>query len=166
MPRLRRASATSREVNFMMAIFLFEGFDFFNEISEDERRATWELNREWMLAEYIAMAPTTRPSAWWDYDSPGPRKCISGPGAWCMRDPDAPEWTRKLYFGRPGVSCYEDVKHPSAYESQVEYLNRLDLLEQSEVDYLDALAASPDPTYHEPEFCTRNWRDQRQEAAE
>jgi len=163
MPRLRRAAARGRELNYTQAISLLDGHDFMDPWeSPGDRHDAWLSVRDEWLPEFIAVAPTTRPAAWWDYCSTGPRKCVSGPGNFAFRDPNAPEWTRTLWFGAPSTLAYDDFKNPSVYETQLSYLARLSLLTLEEVAWLDALAASSDPTYRQPEFDTREWWEQRQ----
>lgn len=162
MPRLRRSAVRGRDLTYTQAIDLITGHAFFEPFACDSDReaAWWSVRDEW-LPDYIAEAPGTRPAAWWDYEAAEPRALLSGPGNSAFRKPDAPEWTRKLCFGAPSVHDIDDFKTPSTYETQLAFLQRLNLLEQSEVDYLDALAASDDPTYRQVDFCVRRWWEAR-----
>jgi len=63
----------------------------------------------------------TRPWGWWYYDAEEPRRRIGGPGEPC--DPD--EWS---YIGTPNAWATYDTTDPPRFESERDYLTRLDLL--------------------------------------
>lgn len=118
--------------------------------SEEHRRQVWEDNREFLInkdangdAELAQREPGTRPAAWWDYDSPEPRKIIKNAQFWEHREPP--------YMKKRGESPYSfgisKVMHPvegwsaagyplAEYESEADYLQRLGLLLPGEAEAL------------------------------
>lgn len=100
---------------------LFDGPD----LTEEELREAWEQLRETILADFIAKNPGRRPWAWWEYDAPEPRRQIA-PGPKPVGD--------DRWFGMP--RCYRGVPPPEMYESEADYLDRLELLTDQERETL------------------------------
>ena len=49
-------------------------------LDEPERGKDWQAVKDDIIATWIAEHPGTRPFAWWQYDSPGPRSRVGGIG--------------------------------------------------------------------------------------
>ncbi len=90
--------------------------------SEQERRVVWFQNRERLLREHIAAKPGTRPSAWWAYEAPEPRQLLSGV---------VEQVGKELYCGMPVLT--KDIYEESQFETEYDYLKRLGLLFDSEI---------------------------------
>ena len=126
---------------------LLTGFDFFNiawgrdtppwhRLDVQGMRRGWDDLRDELLPTWIVDRPGTRPHAWWLFDAPEPRRRIDGlPHPW-----DNPErWVRvkglpfrtvlatyKLSFGKPSSWLSTDDRD-AEYETEIDYLDRLDL---------------------------------------
>lgn len=104
--------------------------------------AAWRELRPLLLPAWRDRFPGCRPDCWWRLEAPEPRRLTSGPGAWCCRaEADAEDRRRCLWFGAPSWVSTEDVEHPSIYESQTEYLERLSLLTPAERRALASVTA-------------------------
>lgn len=107
-------------------------------------REGWEQLRDEIMEAWIAERPGTRPWAWWEWDAPERRRCIEGPGHHCMRNPNAPEWTKRLTFGVPTVLGGDDFDNPdSVYESERDYLERLGFIDFHERQLLERADSQP-----------------------
>ena len=112
---------------------------------EDDARRVWALHREELLADWTSNRPGTRPWAWWAFEATEPRKILA-----IKRQPSGdsryqpPLRARKLSFGVPWP-WYDWLQ----VESQAEYLRRLQLLTDAELEALDE--ADFEPAY-EPEW--------------
>ena len=97
--------------------------------SDDARRATWFEHRDEIMARCSAdhdqhhYKPGTRPSGWWDYQSPEPRRNLGGP---YLQNGEG------FWFGHPDSYSSPDPENPPVWESQISYLRRLNLLEPGE----------------------------------
>lgn len=130
-------------------------------------RATWTRIRDEYLAQWAADHPGRRPSAWWTYDAPEPRRRVGGIGdvfaAGKLRFGIETDWTSReqvmLYTGRcrhvaghflteftvPGFAKVAvDPSDPPAHESQASYLARLDLFLPGERARVPADAFAPE----------------------
>ena len=143
MPRLRRRAKGRRGSTVPGLYRLLVG---------DASRNVNYVGSEWsewcdLLVPYWRLwAPGTRPWAWWEHDAPEKtRRCIDGPGSHYLAEHEhAPGYNpTKVSFGLPTCLSGWDFKNPSRYETELEYLGRLDLLEDGEKDA--ALAISPLP---------------------
>ena len=117
--------------------------------------AAWEELREIVLRQWVAQHPMSRPWAWWHFDAPERRQRING-----VHPHDNPERQRhctqweaehphvarqhayKLWYGRPSCLCIRD-DFDARYESQREYLTRLNLLTDHELAALKAASHHP-----------------------
>ncbi|MFA9477109.1 hypothetical protein ACERK3_02260 [Phycisphaerales bacterium AB-hyl4] len=134
------------------------GCDWFGEFPCDtERRRAWEVLRDDLLPEWIADHPGTRPWAWWRYDAPERRQRVDGPphpfdnperiehiehiASKPKAAGDYKQAMYRLYYGRPASLCVLDDFH-AVYETEVEYLSRLDLLTADEVVAIAAMEES------------------------
>ena len=127
---------------------LLTGQDFFgNAFGKGDRcdreamRAAWEELRDKLLADWISEKPGTRPYAWWCFDAPERRRRIDGlPHPFDNLDRKAMidavegeafagyrEKMTQLYYGAPSSLCDPD-DFDAEYESETDYLARLDLL--------------------------------------
>ena len=81
--------------------------------------------------------PGTRPVAWWTYSAPEPRRQLSGPRGLELR--------AELYRGIPALWPDRPERLGVVFETEREYLERLDLLlpgEAEELEDIDRQAAS------------------------
>lgn len=118
--------------------------------SQAEVKAAWETWRAAVLPEWVKLYPGTRPFAWWALEAiprHGERRLLTHKevAAWCRGHgcpvpPDVDLAGRAaLLRGQAelfGVLHTETV--PPMQESELTYLNRLDLLEDAEVRDLEA----------------------------
>jgi hypothetical protein len=117
------------------------------ELSEE----SWSAERDAVLREWVREHPGTRPSHWWRYDSPEPRRRVGGSGMTASEAiPGSPDTE---FRGLPGrwftASCAYfrartnmpqplphaipyDEKNPPLFESEGVYLERLELLQPGE----------------------------------
>lgn len=115
----------------------------------DQMRQDWEANRDELLAEWVATNPGTRPLAWWEFDAPAGtrRETIDGsphPFDRPERESLRQKWHSehphmnydtgflRLYRGTPAIT----VEHVR-YESEIDYLQRLELLLPGELERVD-----------------------------
>lgn len=156
MPSLRRrAKRKSEGYNEWHVLQLQEGFDLWgaagplgafgndDEFDEPAARAAWEILREQIMADWIAQHPGQRPWAWWRFDAPERRRRIDGiqhPFDDRIRKKKFDEmephfWARRhandLCFGVPRLTSTRD-EATAKYESEAEYLRRLNLLTPAE----------------------------------
>jgi len=75
----------------------------------------------------IAIPWGSRPWAWWEFDSPGPRRLLSG-------DPSGAMLEHGYSNGEPRVFKSLAVFKQMQYESQFEFLQRLVLLMEGEAE--------------------------------
>lgn len=147
-PKKRRAIRGRNQYTVLQIRQLLTGHEFVwgagfgsgDNLDRDAVAEAWEELRDELLPAYILEHPGRRPWAWWEVESPEPRRCIEGPGAHAFRNPNAPAWTKRLSFGKPTCWGGDDFANPSRYESQPAYLDRHGLLDDAE---RLALAASP-----------------------
>ncbi len=97
--------------------------------SEGHRKRLYQLHKAKLLSDAGLFR---RPHAWWSYDAPERRHIIDG-------EPLRAIWSEGLWFGearREEIDGPDDPRRP-IYESEKDYLTRLDLLtpaEQAEVN--------------------------------
>jgi len=113
---------------------------------QDHRLEVWKKNKKFILSligqevkpeHYfggrwakgaIYFSYGERPDAWWRYESKEPRRLLSGHCEYV---------SETLWFGVPtGYGGCDNIEFPE-YESQFEYLNRLDLLLPGESEKYD-----------------------------
>jgi len=103
-------------------------------------REAWQELRTEQMAKWIVDHPFTRPFAWWKFDAPEYRWRIDGPPHpfehpdWLAsvatteaQYPGFRERAMSLYFGRPAITAIPG-DFGAKYESDFDYLMRLDLL--------------------------------------
>jgi hypothetical protein len=126
---------------------------FVREFSSDDKlREAWEVHREFIVAHWIKEHPGSRPSYWWKYSAPEPRRRLGGIGtptdeafnyvpSYRFGIPDSwvNQWEIELYSGRimgvdgkPIISAdrgfvavVPNPDNPPIYESEAAYLRRL-----------------------------------------
>lgn len=120
------------------------GCDFFGggfgngaNFREDDAAAAWEVLREEVLREHIALSPCTRPWAWWRFEEHEARLCVSpaprGPEKADEDEDDDPDGcghygVRSPFWGR--------AREELLFESQAHFLRRYGLLTKAELAYL------------------------------
>lgn len=162
-PRRKRPPMNTKEQFSEDQIqFLLNGRDFFGLLGSDEHaRPAWELLSSELMPEFIASHPGQRPWAWWQFDAPERRRCLnqshpfddlrrqerveriaaeSGTAANYRDD------AYKLSFGLPVSLIYFDRDGgpddtTARYEGEAEFLERLDLLADTERRLLATTAA-------------------------
>lgn len=136
MPRVRRRLKTRIALPplcRMVRLWLEEGHHFLFGAGDlpdtpENYAALWQAHGDEVLADWIAEHPGTRPHGWWMCDAPGPRARIDGgPEA----SPDTPR-----RFGVPSIYRCED-DWSAEYESEADYLARLNLLVDGERERLE-----------------------------
>jgi hypothetical protein len=154
MPRMPRRSMSARVTidSVWLRLKLLDGhsypflLDGQDEPPEDEIREAWEQLRDWIVHvhvfglvaegddptlylsnDFLRKHPGSRPWAWWKYDASEPRRQI-GDGPEAIGPPD--------WFGLP--RGYRGFHNPKAFETEADYLERLDLFLPGEAELLDA----------------------------
>lgn len=117
---------------------LLTGHDMFDtafgrddDIDTNEAFASWMELRGELLPSFIAMHPGRRPWAWWAFDASEPRRQLT-PGPKCWGPANS-------FFGIPSKS--NAPLPPGMFESELAYLERMNLLDPSEAAVLDQLKA-------------------------
>jgi hypothetical protein len=128
------------------------GDDLDTQADNPERRAAWEELGPQLLLDWVKEQPFTRPHSWWTFDAPERRRCITGPH-WHDKpetiahveelERQYPGFKKRHYrlsYGTPnllGGPGYDFHNQPD-YESERDYLIRLDLLTTHERELLAA----------------------------
>lgn len=103
----------------------------------------WREHGAAILADWIAEHPGTRPSCWWEYDAPEPRRRLGGTGMTCTeRWPAYAPW---LVLGVETQWASVDPADPPTFEAEAAYLKRLGLLAPGEARRLPRGALDPEP---------------------
>lgn len=120
--------------------------------SEGAVRALWKRHRNAVLAQWTREKTGTRPTLWWCFNAPEPRRRIGGKGT-AMHDCTATAQhlergvptsfvSRFLvdYYSADGHFPHEpyDPDDPPTFESEATYLSRLGLLTDAERHLYDA----------------------------
>jgi hypothetical protein len=92
-----------------------EGLSIF--VYEDDLEAAWEEHGDAIVREWVRHSPGCRPSLWWRFESPEPRRQLSG----AAQDPDT-----SLAYGIP-TTLEDDIVEVPTFETQATYLKRLKL---------------------------------------
>lgn len=158
MPRvIRRAKKRSagydedhvRHLLHGVALCPGSGFRTYGHESDYEAmRVAWGILRDQLLTAWIAEHPGCRPFAWWKFDAVERRQRTNGiphPFDNQVRRKQVETMARKaptfeaiayeLYYGRPRALVVRD-DFDAHYETEPEYLQRLGLLTESEVEAL------------------------------
>ena len=96
--------------------------------TEDARRQAWRRYREQVLAlqgQEHGFPMFTRPEAWWRYESPEPRRLLSG-------DPTNALPEKGMSLGVPRLYRSHEAWKAVTYETQRAYLERLGLMNEAE----------------------------------
>ena len=110
-------------------------------------REAWLELKDTLLPKWIRQHPRSRPYAWWRYDAPERRKRIDGKphpfgnpeqnaavnriAALPDAQPQYREWSYRLCYGKP-IRLIVPDDHAAKYETQVDFLSRLELLNPDE----------------------------------
>jgi hypothetical protein len=151
MPSLRRRCLARREYTADEISQLLTGHEemggtgfgcaFRCEIDLDAANEAWQALRDELLPEFIAEHPGQRPWAWWAFDAPERRRRLDGvhpfdiEGEFYEKCPDRlngpwpPECPMETWFGLPSPHRFGTF---GEYESERQYLTRLNLLTQNE----------------------------------
>ena len=146
---LRKTGLSPEEKHQMPTGFAFFG-DGYGRTNPDRERmqADWEQYRDDLLAEWIQKHPGTRPFAWWLFDSPERRRTADGSvhpfdnperiahvEECRLLYPNSPMDAYRLRYGRPSthVGFGDGLVR---YESEADYLSRLDLLLPGEAELI------------------------------
>jgi hypothetical protein len=117
---------------------LLTGISHVERFTDDDLRAGWDELGERLTREHIRHHPGSRPWGWWHFDAPERRRCTSGQHK--FDDPARQAFIAKhgiiddiynLRFGVPACSLPQDDWH-ATYDTESEYLDRLDLLTPTE----------------------------------
>ena len=95
----------------------------------------WDATRDVLLGPFIERHPFERPFSWWFFDRPGGeyRQCIEGD--FIPVDANAKSyWGGK--WGVPPHHLLSGQPHRPVFESQLQYLTRLNLLTPAETELL------------------------------
>ena len=156
MPRVRKRSKSRRSHYTEWHVRqLIEGHDLFGNIAfgNDEDmdieaiKVAWGVLRDKIMADYTRENPGCRPWCWWFVESPEPRQRVDGilhpfkdrlrkarfdamPDHWYVK-----RHANDLFFGLPRINL-TDEERSAKYETEPQYLLRLDLLTKAERDEL------------------------------
>lgn len=108
-----------------------EGYNVFSWIryhsSDYPGRGMWHEREEILLLRHIVDRPGTRPSAWWRWTAPEPRRQVMGEGKFLDYG------LRRCYFGIPMDWLSIDPYALPVFETQFEYLSRHNLFFPNEL---------------------------------
>ena len=108
--------------------------DYFVELPGEHYGRAWETLRDELLPAWIEAKPGTRPTAWWRCDMPsGTRRERTDGGKHPFDDPTY-RLPRELFRGTPQYRRPEDMA--AEYETQAQFLMRLNLCSPAELDRL------------------------------
>ena len=93
--------------------------------SEEDERDLWVLHRDTILRRWIRSHPGTRPRAWWLYDSPEPRRLLSGSGQPAHL---VSAYAEQYVLGIVTVWAGFSSADPPVFETQSDFLKRHRLL--------------------------------------
>jgi hypothetical protein len=139
--RKRRSRATRIEISEEAAAWARgepggKAFLYFSTI--EQRAEIWRQLGADVVAKHAVDRPGTRPTKWWEYSAPEPRRRVGGVGtarplAWLPLDRGLPvHWTEK------------DPHDPPSFEAEAAYLKRLGLLLPGEARRLTAEDFEPE----------------------
>lgn len=125
--------------------YLTKGYSYFHDEPSREALKNWysrslefimdcigrniqqEIDAKFSFAG-IVIPHGSRPWCWWEWSAPEPRQLISG-------DPAGAITEKGLSFGRPRFYRSLETFNMMVYESQIEYLTRLNLLLPEEKNF-------------------------------
>ena len=134
---------TDNQLDFLVCGVLLDGDDVFDVDgehmpfeSEAQMKAVWQKHRAAIMKMISrdtgypidGFNAGTRPFAWWCFDAPEPRRQLSGP---------APSPGGLTYQGLPRLWETGEDCNAAVFETELEYLTRLDLLLPGELDLID-----------------------------
>jgi hypothetical protein len=113
--------------------------------TEADFREAWNDVRDEALVDWVREHAGTRPSAWWKFDAPQPRRRLGGIGDTCAAgfDLGMPRWWTTPALARHSRFVAVDAADPPRFESEAAYLERLGLLPPGEKGRLTPAAFEP-----------------------
>ena len=108
-----------------------------------ERAKLWKEYGPEILETWIEKRPGSRPSFWWEFQSPEPRKQLSGQATEYSGPPDRGHFFR----GIPGYFQAIDEDNPPVYESEACFLKRHGLFYPGEEKRLGRDAFKPESVF-------------------
>lgn len=123
---------------------LVRGNFYFEDSWEDEKakQEAWEELKSGILEQHIQHRPGTRPAAWWDYETVDGKKPLRR-----MVSGRAPQIIAKTSFGIPSCTAGSYPDQPACYESELEHLERNQLLFKEEIPLIEADAEGEHDNY-------------------
>jgi hypothetical protein len=124
----RKKTAKKRALNRDETKWFLTGAFSMDDIGRDEDRARtiWGEIRSAVLSAWVSL-PGSRPFAWWKFEAPEPRLCITDKHIYDVR----PSIPKKYCFGLPVI---HDHRGRMEFETEHDYLVRLGLLLECEED--------------------------------
>jgi hypothetical protein len=121
-----------------------EGGDEEAPVALERKREAWERLGDELLEAWIEKHPFSRPWAWWRFAATEMRRCTSGEHPYDLYERMGEKFNRRYSFGRPAFSLRHDrYGYDSKFESERDYLIRLDLLTDHERQLLADEKAAP-----------------------
>ena len=123
--------------------FLKDNAQFAYFATDREIASGWAQIRDDLIARWAEERPGRRPRAWWRFDAKEMRQRLGGKGDAILEALPSQEvyhvgipirWRQPGYVGPAGTPV--DPKDPPIFESEAEYLRRLDLLLPGELERL------------------------------
>jgi len=96
---------------------------------EESEQGVWDQIRDEVLEAYVREHPGRRPSAFWRFDAPEPRRKVAGGGVPAWDRPEKSHMRKPTFsFGIAFQWVDTGLEKDPAFESQAEFLRRHDLL--------------------------------------
>ncbi len=175
--RNRRAEIPAELISYFRDETGFPTLAFF--LNDAEIKAAWYETKDGILKAWIVDAPGTRPSHWWKFEAPEPRRRLGGVGTASSEvlanatsykfgipdsfvsqsEADYYNGRAKDIHGKPIGTEYQeghfagvaiDPANPPQYESQATYLQRFGLLLPEELERLGAADFQPEAIEADP----------------
>lgn len=164
MTRLHRRLREREEITEEHIEALTVGYDWWHsfrgpgdndETELENKRAAWEMLGENLINEWAKDCPFTRPIGFWQFSAPELRRCLTGVHpfqrpefvAHCeemeLEYPGYAQRVRKMVRGVPCISGPPGLQGSELYESERDYLLRLDLLTDYERELLAQESQTP-----------------------
>ncbi len=148
----RRSSKTGGSLTEEQATDLLIGISMADKPfrDDDHRRQCWDANKQHLIDKDYSIngihkrEPGTRPHAWWMYSAPEPRRKIENGEYWTAAPGHEEGWRK--YYGMDTVmhpaDGWSEAGYPLVeYETEADYLRRLNLLLPGEAEALAEMQA-------------------------
>ena len=136
MPRLKRRQLR-RTGWHLLSDQICWGYDWFGELTDEDREAAWHARKDDVLPRWIEQRPGTRPPHWWKFDSPGEREFFGTEVVWdwkynvppAQRIPITGAWQGMVGVRRPALETEERFlrRHSLLSADERQALERMDL---------------------------------------